>query len=78
MLLGQKWPEFLLSPRDGLNFIDSNYEENGLKVIQLPKQEDDPSNTDTSGSTPTPSTAGFEFTSFHSPAKNQERLSSTA
>lgn len=59
-------------------FIDSNYEENGLKVIQLPKQEDDPSNTNTSGSTPTPSTAGFEFTSFHSPAKNQERLSSTA
>ena len=59
-------------------FIDSNYEENGLKVIQLPKQEDDPSNTDTSASTRTPSTAGFEFTSFHSPAKNQKRLSSTA
>ncbi|MBT3136700.1 glycosyl transferase family 2 [Alteromonas sp. ALT199] len=59
-------------------FIDSNYEENGLKIIQLPEQEDDPSNTDTSALTATPSSAGFEFTSFHSPAKNQEPLSSTA
>ncbi|MHC6646676.1 glycosyltransferase family 2 protein [Alteromonas sp. HB246098] len=59
-------------------FIDSNYEENGLKIIQLPEQEDNSSNVDTSGSSAATTSTGFKFTSFHSPAKNQERLSSTA
>lgn len=59
-------------------FIDSNYEENGLKVIQLPEQDDDLSNSNTNASEATTSPAGFEFTSFHSPARDQERLSSTA
>ncbi len=59
-------------------FIDSNYEVNGLKIIQLPEHEDEKSNADTSASTVAPASAGFEFTSFHPPAKNQERLSRTA
>ena len=59
-------------------FIDSNYEENGLKVIQLPEQDDDLSNSNTSTSETPPPSAGCEFTSFHSPARDQERLSSTA
>lgn len=59
-------------------FIESNYEEKGLKIIQLPEQEDDSIKIDTSGSSAAPASTGYEFTSFHSPAKNQERLSNTA
>ncbi|AXT39981.1 glycosyl transferase family 2 [Alteromonas sp. BL110] len=59
-------------------FIDPNFHENGLKVIQLPEQEDGSSNPNENSFIPNTTTSGIEFTSFHSPVKNQERLSSTA
>ncbi|TKB02342.1 glycosyl transferase family 2 [Alteromonas portus] len=58
-------------------FINSNFEEKGLKIVQLPEKEDE-SNDGVNTSTPHQPTAGIEFTSFHSPDKNQVRLSSTA
>ena len=60
-------------------YINADFKANGVKIVQLPEHEDEAAITPSVDTLSPGSNANtVAFTSFHSPAKNQEVLSTTA